>query len=75
MTKEQFQLWKSLPETQEILELQHKQITLLKDYLGLGGCIHPESIEATMIETIGTIGRIKGLSTMFELDFEEDDTT
>jgi len=71
LTKEQFEYWRSLPETQAVLEAVELKIRALTDEIVEGRTISPDSIDVTAIRTISMVNRIVGLRDLLQYDFEE----
>ena len=70
MTKEQFEYWKALPETQEIFEVLKAELKEIEEFLSNGGTIR-DTADKTSISTAGYTGRIRGLKSLLMMDFEE----
>jgi hypothetical protein len=62
VTKEQYDLWRSLPETQEVLGKVQAQITDLAQHLSNGGTVNKDSTSATAMNTADKVGEIRGLA-------------
>lgn len=70
MTPEQLELWKSWPETQEVLTAISNEISSLKDGLGNGIVVDTSSMETTALNTVVVIGQIRGLKWVLEQNCE-----
>ena len=70
MTKEQFEYWKSLPETQEIFKAIHEEVARLTQHIAMGGTVSYDSVDRTAIQTAGYSGRIQGVSELINMDSE-----
>lgn len=70
MTKEQFEYWKSLPETQEVFAALDAEIKEIGEFVLNGNTIR-ESSDQTALETVGYIGRIRGLKAIMMMEFED----
>ena len=73
MTKDEFAIWKTMPETQDALKIVDEEIGELMASLGNGGTIDTESVDRTALNTAIVVGRIKGLNKLKELEHEEED--
>lgn len=62
MTKEQHELWISLPETQEVLGKVAERIKNLAQHMANGGTINKDSMEVTVMNTADTVAEIRGTS-------------
>ena len=71
LTKEQFEYWRSLPETQAVLEAVELKVRALTDEIIEGRTISPDSVDATATRTIQMVNRIAGLRDLLQYDFEE----
>jgi hypothetical protein len=71
ITKDEFQVWKAMPETQEALKVVDMEIKELVDALSTGGTINTDSIDTTLINTLFAVGRIKGLRKLIEMEHED----
>jgi hypothetical protein len=71
ITKDEFQVWKAMPETQEALKVVDDEIKELVGALSTGGTIDTESCDRTLINTLLAVGRIKGLRKLIEMEHED----
>jgi hypothetical protein len=70
MNKEQLELWKSWPETQEVLGAIAKEIRDLEEGLGAGVVVDSSSIDTTALNTMAVVGQIRGLKWVLEENCE-----
>jgi len=72
ISKEQFEYWKSLPETQTIFKTMHQELNEMIEYLAEGGTIDVESSDRTALLTTGLVHRIRGLKSLLGMKHEEE---
>jgi len=72
ISKEQFEYWRSLPETQHIFEILKEEEAQLVDFLVIGGTIDAESVEKTALQTTALVHRIRGLRSLIMMRHEEE---
>ena len=72
MTKDEFEIWKAMPETQEALRLIDDEVGELMAALASGRTIDTDSIDRTALSTAIAVGRIKGLNKLKELEHEDE---
>ena len=71
MTKDEFAIWKAMPETQEALKVVDEELGELVASLSTGGTIDTESVDRTALNTALAVGRIKGLRKLIEMEHED----
>ena len=62
MTKEQLEYWKSLPETEEIMQKAMAKITEISEIFANGGTLNTSSMESTALNTALSVGKVWGLA-------------
>jgi len=72
LTRDDFEIWKVMPETQAALGVVAEEINQLTAALTTGGTIDNNSIDRTALSTALAVGRIKGLRKLIEMEFEEE---
>ncbi len=72
MTKDEFEIWKAMPKTQEALKVADEEIDQLTASLASGGTIDTDSIDRTALNTALAVGRIKGLRKLIEMEHEDE---
>ena len=71
ITKDEFTIWKAMPETQKAFETLDVEIRALKEELAMGGTIDFESSDRTAINTAIVVGRIRGLHSLMQMEHED----
>jgi hypothetical protein len=71
ITKDEFQVWKAMPETQEALKVVYLEIAEIKESLATGGTVDTYSVDRTALNTATAVGRIKGLRKLIEMEPED----
>ena len=74
MTREDYELWKNMPQTQEIMGKINEAITRHAENLANGFTLRTESAEATAIETAKAVGTIQGMGEIFSEDFVDQES-
>jgi hypothetical protein len=73
MTKEQHNLWLSLPETEEVLKIVKDHMTEIAEYMANGQGMDMGSVESTALNYAMKHGEIRGLSFILNtFEFEEE---
>ena len=71
ITKDEFAIWKAMPETQDALRVVDEEIAQLTASLTTGGTIATDSVDRTALNTAIAVGRIKGLRKLIEMEHED----
>ena len=72
ITKDEFVIWKAMPETQDVFRRIHRHIEELADELARGATVNSESINGTAINTALVVGEVAGLNSLVEMEHEEE---
>ena len=71
MNKEQFDYWRSLPETIEILKLVESYQRECGEMLAMGNTLDRTSADKTAMVTAELVGKIQGLGFILGIDYKD----
>ena len=71
MTKEEFHVWHGMNETKEVIAALEAEVEELKEWLAQGATISGDSYAKTAIDTSLVVGRIRGLRSLLNVEYEQ----
>ena len=73
ISQQEYSLWKEHPITREVVRELTRQRLHLCQALETGATVSVESVDATALTTMRTVGKIEGIDLILNLQFEDEE--